>query len=115
MAHCMPRGVEALQIDARADLDDVTCTNAAVHVGYAPGGVPVRDDLCFRCGDHARVAADMIAVFVRIQDLRNAPAPVFCDGQTLAEIERVDRERPPFFGTGNDVIEIAIRVSGPAL
>ena len=48
--------------------------------------------------DHGRVAAGMVAVLVRVQDLRDVPAFVLGGVQALLVIQRIDGERLAGFG-----------------
>ena len=115
MAHRVPRRIEALEFDRPADLDHVAGAHAPVHVRDAGPGVLVRNQ--FRAGrrDHALVAAGVVAVFVRVQDLGNRPAPVRRDGKAFFVVERVDRERFAGLGTGDQVVEVPVGVTGPDL
>jgi hypothetical protein len=115
MAHRVPGCVQAFEIDGHAHLDDVTGADTAVHIGYAPAGVPVRDNLRARGCNHGLVAADVVAMLVRIDDLGNAPSPVLRYSEALAEIERIDSKSVAGLGAGNDVVEIPVCISCPDL
>ena len=59
-----------------------------------------------RC-DNSFVATRVIAVFMRVQNLRDRPALVFRNAQAFVEVERVDRKCIASLGTGDQVIKIA--------
>ena len=108
MAHRVTGRVHAFEIDGCADLDDIARADAAVHVRYTRAGIPVRDNFRIRGGDHALVAADVVAVLVRIHDLGDSPAPFLCHGEAFAEVEGIDGKR--FAGLGQEQRNRAGRV-----
>jgi hypothetical protein len=75
----------------------------------------VRND--FRAGllRHRRIAAGMVAVLVRIQDLCHVPACVFGRAQAFLVIQGIDNERLSRFRARDQVIEVPIVVAGPHL
>ena len=115
MAHRMPRRVEALKFDCFSNFDNVACAYTAVHIRNTALGILVCDHLC-TCSTHDTfVAARVIAVFVRIEDLRNRPAALCCDREAFPVVQWVDGERIAGFGTGDQVVEISVRITGPYL
>ena len=65
MAHRVARRVEALELDGLAHLDDVTGTNAAIHVGNSSTGIFVGNDGSPRRLDDALVAAFSVDYLMR--------------------------------------------------
>ena len=66
------------------------------------------NDLRTRRIDHALVSTGMVAVFMRIQDLRNLPAAIIRHLQALLIVERIDCQRVSGFGARDQVVEITI-------
>ena len=54
-------------------------------------------------------------MFMCVEYLRDFPAMFFGRCQTLLKVERINRERIPGFGAGNQVVKIAIRIASPDL
>ena len=75
----------------------------------------MRDDLRAGRLDNALVAADVIAVLVRIQDLGDVPLLFVGDGETFPEVERIDRQCLAGLRTDDQVVEVAVGVGGPDL
>ena len=53
------------------------------------------------------VAAGVVAVLVRVEDLGDLPALRLGGGETFPVVERVDRQRLAGLAAGDEVIEIA--------
>src|SRR5256885_1992574 len=115
MRHRMARRVEAFQFDGLADLDDVTGLEAAVNALDLVLGAGMRQQFGVRRADDLIVAAGMVAVMVRVQHLRDAPALCLRGGEAFLVVERIDRERLAGFGAGDQVIEIPSGIGGPDL
>ena len=113
VAEGVARRVETLELHRLADLDHVAGLHAAIDTRNLAAGLVVRDQLGAGGLHHRGVAAGMVVVLVRVEDLRDAPAVLLGCGQALAVVERVDRQRLAGVGTGDQVIEVAIRVAGP--
>src|SRR5262245_22212762 len=64
---------------------------------------------------HRVVAARVVPVLVRIEDLRDREALVFRGLEALLVIERIDGERLAGFGARDQVVEVAVVVGGPDL
>ena len=107
--------VQAFQIHGLADFDDVAGAQAPIHAGDAILGVPVRQYLGAGGRHHRLVAADVIAVLVGVEDLRDRPAFFLRAGQAARVIEGVDRHGLAGFRAGDQIVEIAVRVGGPDL
>jgi hypothetical protein len=75
----------------------------------------VRDDFRAGCGNDCLVAAGMIAVFVRVQYLRNRPVILTRNREALHVVKWVDRECVTGFRAHHEVIKIAIGVASPDL
>ena len=67
------------------------------------------------CRDHRLVAASVIAMFVGVENLFNFPPILLRDRQALLMIQRVDREGLTRIRTDNQIIEVAVVISGPDL
>ena len=52
---------------------------------------------------------------MRVEDLLDCPALRRGSSEALLIVERIDRERVARLGTGDQVVEIAVRVAGPDL
>jgi len=115
VAHGVARCVQAFELDRVADLDDVTRNDATIHVRNTRARILVCNDSCTRCFNNALVTACVVAVFVRVEDLRDCPAAVFRNGQAFVVVKRIDCECVTSFRTDNQVVEVAIRVTGPDL
>src|ERR1041385_3695453 len=64
---------------------------------------------------HGGVAAGVVAMFVSIQDLRDVPALRLGGVHALFMIQRIDGERFAGFRARDEIVEVAIGVSGPDL
>ena len=111
----MTRRVEALELNRCANANDVARTDADVHIRYAPTGISMRDDFCAGFFDETRVAADVIAMLVRVQNLPYRPAALTRGVAAATEIERVDSERLAGLRARHQVVEIAQGVIDPDL
>ena len=107
--------IEALQFNGFADLDDIAGANAAVHVWNAAPGICVRDNLCAGSRYHRLVATRVIAVLMRVEDLRDVPASLLCGRKALCIVQRINRQRLARLRAGNQVIKISIRIPRPDL
>ena len=107
VAHCVARCIKTFQFHCLAHLDDVAGAHAAVNIGYSIEGVMVCDQRRAGGTDNAFVATGVIAVFVRIQDLRDRPAAFGSRRQAFLEVEWIDCERLAAFGAGDQVVEVA--------
>ena len=96
-----------------ADLDHVAGLHAAIDIRDLAAGFVVRDHLGAGGLHHRGVAAGVVVVLVRVEDLRDAPAVLLGRGQALAVIERVDRQRLAGLFAGDQVVVVAVRVAGP--
>ena len=77
MTHGVSRRVETFEINATADIDNVASADTPVHIWDAALSVVVRNDFGAGRFNDAFVAASVIAMFMRIEDLRNRPATLF--------------------------------------
>ena len=48
-----------------------------------------------------------------VEDLHDLPALVLCDGQAFLAVERIDCQRLSGLRTGNQVVVVAVGVTGP--
>ena len=75
VAHRVPRGIERFELDGAADRDHVSGPEPLVHVRNARTRVRMGEDLRTRRLDHGCVAADVVAVLVGVEDLRDLEPP----------------------------------------
>jgi hypothetical protein len=115
MRHRVARRVEAFQFDAAADLDHVAGVQAPVDALNLVLGIGVRQELGAGRRNDLVVAAGMVAVMVRVEDLGDVPTLGLGRRQAFLVIERVDRQRLAGLGTGDQVIEVAPGIGGPDL
>jgi hypothetical protein len=113
MAHGVARCIHALELDSLAHLDHVACLKAPVH-SRDPGACPVVSKHLGPGGCHHRlIAACMVLVLVRIQDLRDLPALGLGCGQALAVIQWIDRQGLTRVRARDQVVEVAVGIAGP--
>src|SRR5579864_5129897 len=91
--HGMARRVQALELDAAPDTDEVALRESPVHAADAVRGAGVRQDLRAGCGLEALVSAGVILVLVCVDDLRDLPAAPLRGGKAQLPLERIDRQR----------------------
>ena len=113
MAHRVAGSIEAFELHGLTDFDDIAGADASIHVGNEFCCVDMGNDFGASLRDHCLVAADMVTVFMCIEDLGYGPAMFFCRGEALAVIQWIDRQRVTSFWAGDQVIEVAIRICGP--
>jgi hypothetical protein len=113
VAHRVARRIHAFKLHALAHLDHVARLHAAVHTADEPGRVVVRNHLRAGGGNHRCIPANVVVVFVRVEDLRDLPALHARGGQRLLAVERVDGQRLARLRARDQVVEIAQRVAGP--
>ena len=113
MAHRVPRGVERLELDRAPDADDVSRPQPAVDPGDRRVGVG--EDLRPGRGDHRVVPPDVVEVLVGVEDLGDLEAPLLRLRKAFPVVEGVDRERLPGLRAGDEIVEVAIVVTGPDL
>ncbi len=103
------------KLDAFADLDHVARGQPAVDAGDAVLRLRVRQKLGAGRRHHLRVAAGMVAVLVRVEDLRDGPAFGLRRGKAFLVVERIDRERLAGLGAGDEIVEVPAGIAGPDL
>jgi len=64
-------------------------------------------------GHDGRVAAGVVVVFVGVEQLRDLPAAHFGGLQAFLVVQRVDGQRFAGFGAGDQVVVVAVVVTGP--
>ena len=115
MAHRVTRRIEHFQLHRLADLDDVARPEPSIDTGNALPRVLVCEQLGAGRRNHSAVAAGVIAVLMRVQDLRDLPAVIFGRGQAFLMIQRIDGERFAGVGIDDEVVKVAVVVGGPDL
>ena len=115
MAHGVARRVQNLELHGLAHLDDVAGAEPTRHSRDLVLRVLVRQDPGAGLLDHRVIAARVVAMLVRVEDLGDVPALLPGGLQALPVVEGIDRERLPGLGTDDQVIEIPVGVGGPDL
>src|SRR5882757_5434524 len=115
MTHGMAWRVQRLELDRLAHFDDIARAQASGHVVDLVLGILVRQNSRSGFSDHSLVAARMVAMFVRVQDLGDIPSFFLGGPQTLFMIQGIDGQGLAGFATGDEVVEIAVGVGGPDL
>ena len=92
MAHRVAGGVEGLKLDRLADLHHVASFQPYIQARDLVLGAVMGQHLRPGGADHGFVAANVVAVLVRVEDLSDLPTARLGAVQTLAMIERVDGE-----------------------
>ncbi len=113
MRHRVARGVETFELDGASYADHVPLAQPPIDAPDARGRSRMRQDFCARRADQALVAAGMVAMFVRVEDLRDLPALRAGRVQAQLPLERIDGERFARLRAGNQVVEVAVGVTGP--
>ena len=101
MTHGMTGRIEAFEFNRLAYIDDVAGANTAIHIGNAIYRISMCNDSGTGRSDHRLVTANMIAVLMRVEDLRYRPAMLLGCGETLPVIQWIDGQRITCFGAGN--------------
>ncbi len=86
--------------------------NAASPAPVSAGAV-MRDQPGAGGRDHRGVAAGVVAVLVGVENLGDLPALGLGGRETFLMIQGIDGKRFAGVGAGNQIVEIAIRVTGP--
>jgi hypothetical protein len=115
VAHGVAGRIQRFQLDRLTDLHHVAGLQPHVLAGDLVPGPVMGQHLGAGRTHHGLVAADMVAVLVRVEDLGYLPAAFLGAGETLLVIERVDGKRLSGFGTGDQIVEVSVSVSGPDL
>ena len=115
MAHGVTGRVQRLELDSLADLDDIPGTEPARHARDLVLRVLVREDLGAGLRNHRIVPAGVVAMLVRVQDLRDGPALILRSLQALLVVQRVDRQGLTGLRADDQVIEVSVSVCGPDL
>ena len=106
MRQRVPRGVEAFELHGTPDLDDVPPGEAPIHAADARRGGRVRGYLRVGCGPQAGIAAGVVGVLVRVENLRDLPAALARRLQAQPPLERIDGERLAGLGAGDQIVKI---------
>src|SRR4030095_13844581 len=101
------RRVHAFELDGLADLDHVAGLHAAIHAGDARAGTVVRDHLGAGRRDDGRVAAGVVVVLVRVEDLRDLPALGLGGSQALLVVQGIDGEGLAALGASDPAVVVA--------
>ena len=115
MAHGMAGRIQRLKLDRSSDTDDVACRQPPVDATDLSGRLRMSQQPGSGCCDHCPIAADVIAVLMGVKDLGNLPAMFAGTCQALFMVERVDSQGLARFRAGDQIIKIAIGVTGPDL
>ena len=100
-------GVEALELDRAPDADEV----AALEARSTPPMRRAAPACASTCAPVAAiepgVAAGVVAVLVRVEDLRDLPAAAPRGIKAQPPLERIDRERLAGLRAGDQIVKIA--------
>ena len=105
--------VETAQLHGAADANDVARGETAVDAADAARRSRMREQLRSGRADEARIAAGVIAVLVRIQNLPDLPAARLRGRETPPPVEGIHRKGFARLGAGDEIVEIAKRVRRP--
>ena len=75
----------------------------------------MRQHLGTRGGHHSIIAASMVMVLMGVENLGDVPSRFFGSLQTLLTVQGIDGQRFTGLRTGNEIVEIAVRVGSPDL
>ena len=109
----MSRCIEHARLDRSADTQHYPRTEADIDARDATACTGMREDFRARGGPQTLVAADMVAVFVGIEDAADLPTPLSRCRQAGLPVERIHGHRLARFFTSDEVVVIAPRVSRP--
>ena len=113
MAQGVPRCVQAFQLDGLADLDHIARPYTAVHAADAAGCLVMGNHLGSGGRHHGCVATRVVEVLVGVEQLGDLPAAYFGGCQAFLVIQRIDGQCLAGFRTSDQVVEVAVAVSGP--
>ena len=102
-------------LDVLSTLCDIAGIEPARHVRDFGLCAVMGQDLRARCRDHRVIAADMVVMFMGVQDLRDRPAIALGRGEAFFVIQRIDSHGFAGIGTDDQVVEVTVCVSGPDL
>lgn len=109
----MSRGVEALELHALSDADPITLAESPIKMCQPARGPGVRQHSRSGGRPQRLVAADVIAMLVGVQDMREGPAARADPLEAGLPVQRVDRQRLAALLAGDQIVEIAPAVGGP--
>ena len=115
MAHGVAGSVQRLQLHRPPDLDDVAGAEALVHARNLVLGVGMRQQLGAGGGDDGTVAADVVAMLVRVQHLGDLPALGLGPAEALLVVERINRHGLARLRANDQIIKISVGVACPDL
>ena len=115
MTHGVSRRIERDKLNAAPDFHDVPGFQPDIHAVNFRSSILMREDLSACRIDHCRVAAGMIAMLVRVENLGNLPSTITRPRKAFLVIQRVDGKRFSSVIAGQHIIEIAVSVPGPNL
>jgi hypothetical protein len=107
--------IQALEFDRLSDFYDVACANPTIHVWNTGLCIPVCNDFCTSGVNDTLVTTRMITVFVCVENLCNYPTSLRRGSETFLVVQWVDCESVTRFRTGDQVVEVAIRITRPDL
>ncbi len=105
--------IQHLELYGAAHLDHIAARESSIHTADSSGRAGMREHTRVRSGDDAGVAIGVIAMLVRVQDLRDAEATGTRRRQALRRVERIDDQRFAGFVAGDEVVEVTQRIRRP--
>ena len=107
--------IQGFELHGFADLDDVARREPARHTRNAVLGRMVREHRRPGFVHDGLVAVNVVVVLVGVEDLGDLPAGFFGRIEALFTVQRVDGQRLAGLGAGDEVVEIAVGITGPNL
>lgn len=106
-------GIETLEFNIPSDPDHLAILEAVIEVGNPARCSGVREDT--RSGGRAQgfVAADVIAMLVGVEDVRDRPAALPRPREAERPVERIDGESLAGEFAGDEIVEVAPGVTWP--
>lgn len=109
----MTRGIEALELHAAPDPYGVPMDESLIETRNPSTRLGMRQNSCARHRPEPLVAANMIAVLVGIEDLRDGPTAGSCGRGTQLPVEGVYGERLPGLSASDEIVVVPPRIRRP--
>ena len=107
--------VEGEEFHRLADPDNIAGRQAAVDPFNSWASLLVGKQLRTGRLNHRCVTANVVRVFVRVENLCDLPTIFLRASQALLVVERINRQRLTRFAAGDQVMEVSVGVSSPNL
>src|SRR5688572_5568582 len=113
VCHRMPGRVQTLQLDGTTHTNHIALLQTAVHAADTSGRIRMSQNFRACRSNESGIAPGMVAMLVRVQDLRDLPALGFGGLEHTSPFQRVNGERLARFRASNQVMKIPQPVGGP--